>query len=165
MSQKQNQRKTAVSRAADRATNAVESMGTSNMQQQVAQLRQTLEDEANDDRPRLWVLPGDVPSHDETEVMKEKIQEVCPDYLVRLAVNTTDGGVDEENIHAALFGATTDDLEDGEGDADEGHWRFCDGIADPRAPAGSGGKLALEQHTETGEYRTRPYGEVVDAYQ
>ena len=162
MRQRQSQRQNvgqAVNNAA-RSMNAT--MEAANVQEQVTELRQTLREEANDDRPRLWVLPGDAPSNDKVTEMKEAIQDECPEYLVKMAVNTTDGGVDEENIHAALFGATTDDLE--ESDTDEGHWRFCDGVADPKAPAGSDDKLALEQHTETGEYRTRPYGEVVDAY-
>lgn len=117
MRQKQSQR----TDAREAVKRAAQDMGaeTAAIQQQAQDLRQTLADEANDDRPRLWVLPEDTPGHDKSGAIKDGVQEACPGYLVQVAVDAADGGVSEENVNAALLGATPGDLDSDDESSDD----------------------------------------------
>jgi len=72
-----------------------------------------------------------------------------PDYLRQ--------SDDEDAYETMTLYLSLNRIEEGDG---AGVWTAVDTVADPNAPADSGGKLLLEQNTETGEYRYADLPEV-----
>jgi hypothetical protein len=77
---------------------------------EVREVREQMAADEADDRPRLWLVPEDSWSQERCNIMRERVQRMATDHLVKIATDSQEP-IDEQRIHALLAKCAPEDLD------------------------------------------------------